>query len=199
MEKTKNIVLAGVVVAILVLGFAVLKSPNLPTAKYVANEISSKLGALVGPDIPYPYLRVGGLKKVYQAGTLRTATSTMCVSEKVVSTSTAKVAYQITTGTSTAVYVMIEDTTIPYAPPIAAATSTLRGDPILVAANTQGLYLVTASTTTSTLGDKLDRNGVVSPNEYVVIHAKNAGGGTISQGGKGNLFGGTCQFEFTEL
>src|SRR3990167_1183776 len=169
MEKTKNIVLAGVVVAILVLGFAVLKSPNLPTAKYVANEISSKLGALVGPDIPYPYLRVGGLKKVYQAGTLRTATSTMCVSEKVVSTSTAKVAYQITTGTSTAVYVMIEDTTIPYAPPIAAATSTL--------------------------GDKLDRNGVVSPNEYVVIHAKNAGGGTISQGGKGNLFGGTCQFE----
>src|SRR3990167_3222573 len=191
MEKTKNIVLAGVVVAILVLGFAVLKSQNLPTAKDVANEISSKLGALVGPDIPYPYLRVGGLKKVYQAGTLRTATSTMCVSEKV--------AYQITTGTSTAVYVMIEDTTIPYAPPIAAATSTLRGDPILVAANTQGWYLVTASTTTSTLGDKLDRNGVVSPNEYVVTHAKNAGGGTISQGGKGNLFGGTCQFEFTEL
>ncbi|KKQ75516.1 MAG: hypothetical protein US97_C0039G0005 [Microgenomates group bacterium GW2011_GWF1_38_5] len=113
MEKTKNIVLAGVVVAILVLGFAVLKSPNLPTAKDVANEISSKLGALVGPDIPYPYLKWGGVTDEARSMEISKASTTLCSFTSPAGTSTLTFAsINMTTATGSAIVIDIGKSTL---------------------------------------------------------------------------------------
>lgn len=212
MEKTKNIALVGAVVGVFVLGGFAFNSPSVvvPRAEDVAKLVSNRLGALTGPDIPYPFLKIGGVTKRYFNTAFNTSSSTFCSFGPIVATSTVNFSAKITTGTSTALYVMLEtvgkatttDDGRGYAPALATATSTLRGEPLLLAANALGEFVFRA-TTSSVL--PLDRNGVVKPsantdqNFYLVFHAKNAGGGTLAQAGTNQVLLGNCTAELTEL
>ena len=206
MDKIKNTTLIGIIVAVLVLGILFPRTSNVPVSNSsdfsetnIANLISSRLGALVGPDIPYPYISVGGLKIPKQHISMTTSSSTLCVSNKTTATSTVWVSGVLTASTGTPAYLTVEDTTIPFAPPTGAATSTLRGEVVLVAADTLGSFSRYA-TSSYTLAEANDRNGVIGPNKYVVVRADGNGIiNTAAGAGKGQVYGGTCNFEFTEL
>lgn len=192
MSKTTNYVIAAVVGAVLVIAGGWFKVS--PTQIVYDNEGKpTAVGALVGPILNYDYFGFGGILKRASHPSFATATSTLCVSNATVATSTWRYSAMVTSSTGTPVYLMAEATTIPYAPPIAAATSSLLGPAVLYAANTVGAFFNYATTTAG-----IDGN-VIGPNKYVVVHAKNGGGGTISQGGAGTVMGGACTFEFTEL
>ena len=198
MDKIKNIALyLGIAVVVLILGVTFPRSSKIGSE--IIDRVSSELGALVGPDIPYNYLRVGGLLKKYQHFSMSTATSTLCVSDKTTATSTVRVSGVLTASTGTPVTITMEDTTIPFATPTGAATSTLRGEGVLVAADTLGSFAHYA-TSSQTLAESNDRNGVIGPNKYVVIRGDgNAIINAAAGAGKGQVYGGTCNFEFTEL
>src|SRR3990167_8145137 len=209
MDKIKNTTLIGIIVAVLVLGILFPRTSNVPVSNSsdfsetnianIANLISSRLGALVGPDIPYPYISVGGLRMPKQHISMTTSSSTLCVSNKTTATSTVRVSGVLASSTSTLAFITIEDTTIPFAPPTGAATSTLRGEVISIAADTLGAFSHYA-TSSQTLAEALDRNGVIGPNKYVVVRADGNGIiNTAAGAGKGQVYDGTCNFEFTEL
>src|SRR3990167_8792734 len=125
--------------------------------------------------------------------------SDFSVTNKTTATSTVRVSGVLASSTSTLAFITIEDTTLPFAPPTGAATSTLRGEVISIAADTLGSFSRYA-TSSYTLAEANDRNGVIGPNKYVVVRADGNGIiNTAAGAGKGQVYGGTCNFEFTEL
>ena len=80
MDNIKNLVLGAVVIVVVGLfAFGGASGPSATdVAKELANDVSKKLGALVGPDIPYPYLSVGGVKTLSFSSALNTASTTVC-------------------------------------------------------------------------------------------------------------------------
>ena len=100
MDKIKNIVLAATVVGVLLLGIAFFSGSTVPTAKQVADEVSKNLGALVGPDIPYPYFCFGGVCRYASSVSMKTATTTICSIQNPASATSTVLSFsaQITTG-----------------------------------------------------------------------------------------------------
>lgn len=108
MDKIKTIALTVAVLGVLVLGGVALKSPALPSAEDVADVVSSRLGALVGPDIPYPHFSFGGVRRFAASKTLNQASTTVCSLQSPAASSTLiSFSIQATTGTTTALLLEI--------------------------------------------------------------------------------------------
>jgi len=112
---SKNILVGVLVVIALLLGL------NLGGDKLVPAS-APQLGALSGPDIQSPWLRVGGVQHEYRSKDLVTATSTVCSLQAPSATSTLTFAsVNISTGTTTALTFVLGSATTAF------ATSTLIG------------------------------------------------------------------------
>ena len=168
----------------------------------------SKLGAFPSPDILSPYLSVNGVTTYYEKVSFRTASSSLCELLSPPATSTLNFTAQVTTGTSSALYVLLQDiqasSTKPvkaFAPSLASATGTLRVLETLVASSKGSLVFRATSTPESSLGmNTFDRRGEVKPNTTVVFHVRPKDtAGTISQAGTGQVLLGKCNATFTEL
>ena len=177
-----------------------------------------RLSAFPGPDLNTVRLNVNGVPTSHQASNFsttsaaRTASSTLCVLPAPVATSTVSVRVAVTAPTTTPLYLVLEKNNIPFAPPLAAGTTT--GEKILgiflIPANNLGSVTVVASTT-NTGGDQTVGAGqsgvgtVFGPNlgattsQFLIAHLRNAGGGGLTQTGTGFLVGGSCKAEFKEF
>src|SRR3990167_161102 len=157
----------------------------------VADLKTPKLGAFPGPDLNTPYLSVNGVRSWFNQTTFNKASNTLCAFTAPSASSTLAFTASVKTSTSTELYLVLEDGSVLSASALAAATtSPLRGELTLLAANTTGNVVFSATSTNGLLGT--DRNGEVPPNKKVIFHARNAGGGTISQAGSGQTLVGTC-------
>lgn len=109
MDKLKTIILPLLVAVVASVGISVMDSPDI---QQIVKE--TKLGALTGPDIPYSYLSVSGVRREYvRSESLTAATTTPCIFVAPAATSTlisagmrldtaTSVAYTLTIATSSA-------------------------------------------------------------------------------------------------
>ena len=147
---------------------------------------SEKVGALTGPDIPYPYISVGGVATYFSRGALQTATTTPCAIATPPATSTLMYSgVNITTATSTATTWTVAWSTSPYlgsTTPLAAAFS--------LASGAQGSFDVVASSTATAANSV---GGILPPNSYLVWTV--AG----TRPADSTKLNGTCQAEFRAI
>lgn len=173
----KNIVTGSAVFLALVL--SLLAFTNQP-GQVVIERPSEQLGALSSPDIPSPYISVGGLSMYSRRSPMVAATTTLCAIQSPASTSTLVMAgFQITTGTGTAATIDIGTSTTAF------STTTNLSAANSIAANAQGAAYW------SPVGGSV-RDATMAPNEFVVI--KTAGSGL-----SGYTYGGTCVAQFNVL
>jgi hypothetical protein len=138
------------------------------------------LGATASPDVPYNYMRIGGITKYYIIGAMKTATTTLCsfVNPFGAATSTLEsFDYEITTGTSTAATLVVNASTGAYAS--STATNIVSAQTVASGATDSMSWM---SAATADLGE-------VSPNEYILLQTEGAG---LS----GYTFTGRCQAVF---
>ena len=105
MDNLRNIVLAGVALAVIVLGIMVAKTPSLPdmpSAEEVAASVSARLGALTGPDIPYQYLSVGGFRTISRSANFNKASSSVCTFLPQATSTLSFASLRVSNGTNTA-------------------------------------------------------------------------------------------------
>lgn len=166
-----------------------------------------KLGAFPSPDILNPYLSVNGVTTFYEKASFNTASSSLCSLLSPTATSTLNFTGQVTTGTTTALYILLQDIqasstkrVIAFAPPLASATGTLRVLETL-ASNSLGSMVVRATSTNDNSGmNVFNAQGVVKPNTTLVLHARTQNGSAaLSQAGTGQVLKGKCNATFTEL
>lgn len=175
----KNITIGVIAVAILVAGViaGVLGGDTQVIEKVIDKGSSSNIGALTGPDLPYPYFGVGGVREFKQSTSLQTATTTVCAIQSPAATSTLKFAgIRFSTSSTTASTIHLAKATTAY------ATTTALGQGSL-AAGAQGVVLASTTPTTG-----VDDNVVFGPSEYFVV-GMTGGAGTFSPVG-------TCQATF---
>jgi len=131
------------------------------------------VGALTGPDIPYPYFSFGGVRRFAGSTTsLTQATTTVCAIQSPAATSTlVGGGIRLQVSSTTASTVTIAKATTPY------ATTTLINSSS-VSANAQATILA-ASTSVSALS-QTDRT--FAPNQYLVVGMA-GGSGTFSPTG----------------
>ncbi len=169
----ETIIGAVAVLALLVGGYAAL------APKDVAPQ---PVGAVSGPDIPFPYIAVNGVAKYYNRKPFLTATTTVCAikSPNATSTLSKDSGVRMNVSSTTASTVTLAKATTPF------ATTTLIGSSVVVAANAQAD--LTASTTAAQDAATV---GLFAPNTYFVVGM--AGGvGTFSPSGD-------CHADFTVL
>jgi len=170
---------------VLVLAVAVLKTPNLPTVSDVANEISSQLGALVGPDIPYPYLKWGGVADEARSMEISKASTTLCSFTSPAGTSTLTFAsINMTTATGSVIVIDIGKSTL------IDATTTLVSTKFTLAADKVGTIVASGSATQIP-------DWIFEPNRR--LNFKYGGsGGTLTGANKSNdnVFTGQCKANF---
>jgi hypothetical protein len=139
-------------------------------------------GAASGPEMPFRYLSVGGMKTFYNySGSLIQATSSViCTIQSPAGTSTLdKAGIQLKTGTSTVTSLSATKSTVPYTLGTVLASTT-------VASGAQKSMDVASSTLSQTAID--DR--IFSPNTYLVF--SQLGGGVLNQ--TGSCFASFTQF-----
>lgn len=150
----------GIILSLVLGGYAISKPATI-----ITKTDGPKVGAVTGPDMPYPYISVNGVRTYYNNQTLKTATTTVCAVQSPVSTSTlvsATVAFF--TGSTTEATVAAAKASTAFATTTVLATST-------IAANGQLTLLVATTTPVSdsangraTLSDR-----IFAPNTYLVI------------------------------
>lgn len=158
MDNVKNLVVVGIAVAALVLGFLGYTREVPP------------FGAVGGPDINSPYLNVNGITKFYFSSGLKTATTTVCSFKTPAATTTLityETAIKFTTSSTTAAQIYIAKGAN------SNASTTVLGQATL-AANGQGVVVAT-----STPVDGLDEDRTIAPNQYINF-SMNGGNGTFS-------------------
>ena len=127
----------------------------------------AKFGALAGPDIPYPYIGIGGVRRYFNSSGLATATTTPCAFQSLAATSTlVGGGAKFSVGSTTATTITIAKATTP------TATTTWIHNASL-AANAQGTFIVPGATTT---------NQIFGPNDWFVV-GMSGGNGTFSPTG----------------
>lgn len=146
-----------------------------------AGVSAPKLGALSGPDLPYPYIGVGGVQTYSAKTALITASTTVCAIQGPSSTSSIEYSgVQITTATSTATTWTFAQSTDRF---LGSTTPIVASFPL--ASGAQGSFAFHASTTQS-----VATGGILSPNSWVVW---TVAGTSISDATKLN---GTCSAQF---
>lgn len=171
-----NKLLVGIALAVLaVLGGLWLDKPE-PVV------VERQLGALAGPDIPYQYLNVGGLRHEFRSMVLATATTTPCALQSPAASSTLLHAgLRISTATSTA--------TVWTASKAATAFATTTAfDQFSLGSGVQGSMFVGAASSTAP-----DEASVIGPSQWIVWGVQ----GTVIAG-TANL-NGVCAAEFIVL
>lgn len=133
------------------------------------NGISTKLGALSSPDLPYTYIGVGGVRR-YSAKTesLSQATTTICSLQSPTATSSlVSGAITLTTSSTTATVLVMAKSSL------TAASTTQIGTNFAIAANAQATAVATTTAT----------NGIIfSPSQYLNF-SLSGGTGTFSPAG----------------
>lgn len=190
--------LAGIIVALILGGYASLRSPEQVN---ITREVQNQnLGALAGPDIPYDYLKWGGLETKRVSGTFNTASTTLCVIATPTATSTLTHFSALpTTATSTSVTVILENRTVGYAPLQSAATTTVNYvTSYNIPANSTNV--VATSSVLSSDGVNTHPSTLIKPSTYLVFYAENGGAGSIPAAGLGSgssvFASGICKAEF---
>jgi len=172
--NVKNIVIAILILIVVIGGGLYLTGTE--------NKVvpSPSLGALAGPDIPYQWLRIGGVYNEYRSQSMRTATTSLCAMLSPAATSTLQfVSWQITAGTTTAATIDIGTSTTAFATTTNLVTATA------VASGAQGYKYWTPA------GAALD-DAMIAPSTYLNVM-------TASPGLSGYTYTGTCQAVFTVL
>jgi hypothetical protein len=148
----KNLSLGLAAVALILSGIAFSRDRGT-----VVVERPSTLGALVGPDIPFSYLSIGGVRTEYRSSALATATTTPCALQAPSATSTLRHAsLRVSTATSTAtVWTASKATT-------AFATTTAFDQFSLGSGAFGTMHVGTASSTAP------DENSVIAPDNWIV-------------------------------
>lgn len=189
-----KLVYSGLIVALVVSIFALIR-PNP-----VQTVVERIVGASPGDSINSPSLTVNGLTKQYASIAYSNATSTFCVVPRPAATSTlVSFTAKNTSATGTAIYLLLEKRTNPFAPLLTAATSTnvLNGT-FLLAANDDAAFTVNATTTGNAASNDYFE---ISPSQYLVFYGKAANGTTIPAGvtSTGVVFTGQCNAVLQEV
>lgn len=144
----------------------------------VSKQVSNQVGAVSSPDIMSPYFSFGGVRNWgAHTDSMHTATSTVCVIQSPVATSTLlSASMRLDTGSTSASTLRISKATTAFATTTTLASSAL-------AANLGGI--ITA--TTSIASD----NAVVNPSNYIVFSME-GGTGVFSPTG-------SCQATFEQI
>lgn len=178
----KDKLLAVGIIASLILGVVAYRNDK-PVYITQTQEGNKELGALTGPDIPYQYLRVGGVEYAYRSMSLKPATTTPCRLQAPSATSTlVRFSLQVNTATGTAATYDIATSTDGFSttsPQIAKAVS--------IAASTQHTF--TTMGTTTSLSNNGNLYNVIPPNSWLFMK-------TAGTGESGYTWGGTCQATF---
>lgn len=159
----KNLIGAGIVAAIVALGavFAFTPSATAP-----------KAGALAGPDIPFNYLRVGGLAQYsFEVPMVSTASTTLCAVPITATSSLLDAAISITVGSSTTALLDLATSTSQYA--TTSATTLLKAQ------------ATTASAMNYFSFDPVNNNNILSPGQFLLLAVEGPGNG-------GFQYTGTC-------
>lgn len=129
-----------------------------------------KLGALTGPDIPYPYFSFGDVRSWANAKSLVTATTTICALQSPTATSSLEFgSLNLDTSSTTASLITIAKSATAF------ATTTIIGNQYNVGANAQAAII--ASSTPSA------ENLTFAPSQWLVFGMQ-GGTGTMSPTGK---------------
>jgi len=135
--NTLKIVIVSLVVIAFSVGLSMVFDKDVTVDKV---DNGKPVGALSGPDIPYQYIRVGGVYEWFQHQTLATKTDIACTLKSPVATSTLVFAsVQFDTSSSSATSWIWSSATT------ATATTTSIGTAFAIGANAQAY--ITASTT----------------------------------------------------
>lgn len=157
----KNYLMVFGLVLALVLGGVAVSRPA-----QVVKEVAVKAGSVASPDLPFPCLSVGGVRRCSGQMSPTQATTTICAIQSPAATSTlVGLGATLTVSSSTASRLVIASSTTAYATTTHFASTD-------IAANAQ-MTLVS----TSTRADK-----VISPNTWFVF-SMNGGTGTFSPSG----------------
>lgn len=161
--NTKNAVIVGIAALVIVLGGLYFLAPSTPT---VVHDVP-KVGALTGPDIPYPYLGVGGVRRYPTIGPIYVASTTISTIQSPPATSTLQLGAgcRLAVSSSTASQIIFAK-----ASQITATTTFLWGQNITAGA--------AAAVVASTSND----NFVFGPSQYLNI-SMSGGTGTFSPTG----------------
>ena len=180
----KNIIVGVLLAVALALGlYGTLRST--PTA--VTERIIREVGAATGPELPYKYLSVGGVRTWYSHSTsFPTATSTLCSFQSPAATTTlvaATMNIKNTTGTNT---FQVGRAAAGASNVNSTATTTLLAS-LTVGSVSYGELVATTTLTASGLTD-----GVIIPYSWINFKVGTGTPGTIT-------FTGSCSAVFREL
>lgn len=172
-KKTPAIFVAiAIVIAGLIVGFSVrtdAPAQNQPDVQ-----------AVTGPDMPYPYISVNGVRTWYNNQAFTSATTTPCaiLSPAATSTLVGSPALSFSVSSTTTMLVTIAKAATPYATTTVLATSS-------IASGAQA-YIPIATTTPvadSTNGRATLSDRIFAPNTYLVVGMQ-GGVGTFSPTGR---------------
>lgn len=163
------------------------KTPEKIDALIVAlNEQNEQgegnLGAATGPDMPFRYLNVGGVKTFYNysGGLLQGTSSVICTIQSPAGTSTLeKAGIQLNTGTSTATSLSATKSTAPFVLGTVISSTTVAS-----------ASKVSIDVSSSTWNQTAINDRIFSPNTYLVF--SQLGGGILNQTG-------SCFATFTQF
>lgn len=166
----------GVVIA-LILGGVALNKPSNQITYTAPDGTKTQVGAATGPDLPFSYLSVGGIRREYRVSTaLTAATTTPCALQSPAATSTlAYEAFSINVGTSTTGLITVATSTTAFA-------TTSRVTEFSVASGQQFYHAHSATTTSS--GETI----TIGPSTYLVYG--------VAGVPYGFTYTGSCQAEF---
>lgn len=160
---------------------------SIDSAGYGNEPSAPILGALAGPDLPYQYIGVGGVRTYsFQTNSLTQASSTLCSIQSPAATSTlvgAAIRFDLA-STSVAYIDTYKVSTIG----AASSTGTQLGTNYTIAAGAQ------ATIVASTTGSTWDANGVFAPSQIIRWAIQSYAGG--ANPGLGNAPSGSCQASF---
>ena len=175
----KQLIIGGLVAVLLAgwLGAALQPDPVTP---------APQLGALTGPDIPYTYLNIGGVRHEYRSMAFTGATSTPCSVVSPAATSTlVRSVLQINTGSTTATTWHFASSTGPN------ATTSLLTNPISLGSGAQGTLAYMGTSTQPGITNGVNGYSVLPPSSYVTWGFQ----GVISNYTSDKLIG-SCVVEF---
>jgi|SRR3990167_2537650 len=198
MEQIKNITLAGLVVAVLALfAFGGVAPSADDVAQRLADDVSKRLGALTGPDIPYQYLSVGGFRTISRSAGFLRSSSSVCAFQPEATSTLTFASLRMSNGTNTALTWDIAKSAnvVRDADPTATTTGYLPTAGVATLTGTQA-YIV-ASTTMFGPEDGLEDRLSFGPNDVLVFKFGGKAGWT---GTGANLTNhgieGECKAEF---
>lgn len=139
---------------------------NLTLNNPAPQEEAPVLGAISGPDIPSPYLTVGGVTQWFSSMNMRPATTTVCSFLSPAVTSTldfATAMFEVTSSTASVISIAKSAN--------AFVTTTALASDLSVSADTKAFIF--ASSTEAINGQR-----VFAPSQWIVVSMKGGAGGT---------------------